>query len=410
MPELINKIAKQGSVRLALIYMWRYLVRRGPNAVKRWFGTGWRTASVKRADITADVTRVGAYVTGGVGDHIIAARFLRDLRKTSEPFTFDIFSASPAIAKWIFASVQGFQNCSYDSAFDSAIQHYDVALDISSIVKLRKRESNEGNDIGPSRALERSLIRISAFQNEMQPFIESSVRMDGFIAQKLQFRNVTRTTSLHHIAAIEYGGDQYPLEIDEDCVHRLGLEPKRYITVHNGFEAQFITSGARATKCYPHFDEVVALLKQKFPGVEVVQIGSTTSVPIRSVDLNLIGKTTLKEASAIIKNAVAHLDNESGMVHIASCFSVPCCVVFGPTPADYFGYADNANVRPKSCGNCWWITEDWMERCPRGFKEAICTYTQSPNDVAHAMTEIVSRVIEENCMDQITFKQSIGLA
>jgi hypothetical protein len=132
-------------------------------------------------------------------------------------------------------------------------------------------------------------------------------------------------------------------------------------------------------------DVVVALLKREFPDMFVVQIGSKTSTPIERVDLDLIGKTTLPQASAVIEGALAHLDNESGMVHIASCFSVPSCVIFGPTPPDYFGYAWNVNVRPKVWGSCWWITEDWMDRCPRGFDEPVCTYTQPAKEVAQAM-------------------------
>jgi hypothetical protein len=213
--------------------------------------------------------------------------------------------------------------------------------------------------------------------------------MDGFLAQKLVFQNVTRATSLHSIAGVTYGGDEFLLNVDKRYLVKFNLEGKRYVTVHNGFEAKCATPGGQATKCYPHFGEVISLLRQQMPDLLFVQIGTKTSVPLRQADVDLVGKTSLPEASAIIQGAAAHLDNESGLVHIASCLSIPCCVVFGPTPSDYFAYANHVSVRPKACGGCWWITEDWMERCPRGFAQPICTYSQSPSEVAQAMSQLL---------------------
>jgi ADP-heptose:LPS heptosyltransferase len=69
-------------------------------------------------------------------------------------------------------------------------------------------------------------------------------------------------------------------------------------------------------------------------------------------------------------------------VHLARCYGVTSCVVFGPTPSDYFGYPGNINVDPAFCGGCWWIEETWMDRCPRRFPEARCLTEQDPGTVA----------------------------
>jgi hypothetical protein len=375
------KLRQQNSLADSLSYLCRYVARRGPLAIKRWWHTRTGTAPIHKPSAN---TCLGVLVNGGVGDHLVAARFLRDLRSATEPFEFDIFSANPAFANWIFASVPGFRGCTYDGAFTHAAPTYDLSLDISGIVKVRGQANPKLGTL-----LEQHAKKINAFAAEMQLFIGGPERMDGFLAQKLQFQNVTRATSLHFMAGIPYGGDAFPLHLDDACLAKLELTGKRYVTVHNGFEASYVTAGGQATKCYPHFDQVIALLKQKYPDVQFIQIGAKTSVPLPHIDLNLISRTTLSEASALIRHAAAHLDNESGMVHIASCFAVPCCVVFGPTPPDYFTYAQNVNVRPKSCGGCWWITEDWMERCPRGLAQPICTYSQPPAEVAHAMSSLL---------------------
>jgi ADP-heptose:LPS heptosyltransferase len=95
----------------------------------------------------------------------------------------------------------------------------------------------------------------------------------------------------------------------------------------------------------------------------------------------LIGKTTMPEVAAIIASAELHLDNESGLVHMAACLGTRSCVLFGPTDADYFGYPQNINIRPGCCGGCWWTTDSWMDQCPRGFATAPCMDSIAPEDV-----------------------------
>src|SRR5262249_20404119 len=148
----------------------------------------------------------------------------------------------------------------------------------------------------------------------------------------------------------------------------------------------------QATKCYPHFDEIIRRLKSRFPHLTTVQIGATTSVPIAGIDLDLVNRTTLWEVAEVVRNARLHLDNEGGLVHLAAAMGTRSCVVFGPTSTDYFGYVDNINVRPRFCGGCWWTNETWMDQCPRGFSEARCMTEQDPGDIAR---EIISHLDDQ---------------
>jgi ADP-heptose:LPS heptosyltransferase len=117
-----------------------------------------------------------------------------------------------------------------------------------------------------------------------------------------------------------------------------------------------------------------------------VQLGSSSSIPISGVDINLIDKTTIEEAAGLIKHALLHIDNEGGLVHVARCLGVRSCVVFGPTPAEYFGYPENINFRPLECGGCWWINETWMDQCPRGFDIPKCMESHLPATIASAIS------------------------
>jgi ADP-heptose:LPS heptosyltransferase len=104
-----------------------------------------------------------------------------------------------------------------------------------------------------------------------------------------------------------------------------------------------------------------------------------------AVNLNLIKRTSLQQAAGLIKAALMHIDNEGGLVHLARCLGVESAVVFGPTPSNYFGYPGNVNIDPAFCGGCWWSTETWMDRCPRGFEAARCMTEQPPDSVAAAI-------------------------
>jgi hypothetical protein len=393
MLKLFRRLKRERNLYLALVYAWRYVTSRGPSAIRRRLRARQDVIAIKRSMAATRGVRLGMLVTGGVGDHIVAARFMRDLRSVDESLAFDIFSPNPPVARWIFASLPGFKNCALDASFESLQSQYDITMGLSPIITVKSH--GQGARTPPvTAALQKCVECINSFERDAEYCLGKSTRMHGHLAQQLVFQNMTRSTCAHNISGIKYGGDAFPLFADETLVAAHGLHHKPYVTVHNGFEAQYITSSGRSTKCYPHFNQVIALLKQRFPQFRFVQIGSATSTSLGEADLDLIGQTTLSQASALIRGAVAHLDNESGLVHIASCYSVRCCVVFGPTPPDYFGYTANENIRPKICGSCWWTTDDWMDRCPRGFGEPICTFTQPPCEVAEAMGRLLQETFK----------------
>jgi ADP-heptose:LPS heptosyltransferase len=218
--------------------------------------------------------------------------------------------------------------------------------------------------------------------------------MDAALARKAVFMGMNRHNFLHGMSGIAYGGDVFPVATDTAALEKFGLTGKRYVTIHNGFDLKqerLVGKGKRATKCYPHFNEVVAGLRHRFPGLCVVQLGATTSAPVAGVDLALLGRAALPETAEILRNSALHIDNESGLVHLAACLGVKSCVIFGPTDPDFFSYEGNINLRPPFCDGCWWVTDDWMVTCPRGFGEARCMSEQRPETVIEAIASHLMR-------------------
>ena len=123
------------------------------------------------------------------------------------------------------------------------------------------------------------------------------------------------------------------------------------------------------------------------PDVKIVQVGSKTSVPIAGVDVNLVEATTLPQAAALLRDALLHVDIEGGLVHVAASVGTRSLVLFGPTSLGYFGYPDNVNLFSGFCGNCWGVTERWMEICPRGYGSPRCLEKLDPARVLEAVVQ-----------------------
>lgn len=331
-------------------------------------------------------------VAGGVGDLLVIARFIRDLQTEAGPFIFDIFCAHPKIAQWIFTNVPGFENTEFDTVMHigKLRAFYDAELHISQAVTIAYKDKKE-TPLN-QKTFSKIFQAIAYASQELHLYIANQPFLDNGLGRVAVYSNASRRDFLHSMAGIPYGGDQLPIPCNPDALDRLALHGKHWITVHNGFDTNFIVSGQHATKCYPYFDTVLAIIKRARPDLLIIQVGASSSTNLLHADIDLISSTTLEEAAAILKGSMLHLDNESGLVHLSSCLATPSVVVFGPTPSDYFGYPTNTNIDPNFCGGCWWINELWMDRCPRKLESAKCLTTIEPEHIAELFLENLYKI------------------
>ncbi|HUB10892.1 MAG TPA: glycosyltransferase family 9 protein, partial [Acetobacteraceae bacterium] len=267
-------------------------------------------------------------VTGGVGDFLVIARFLRDLGAALGGFSFDAFCPVPARAEWTFAHVPGFTRAHHDIMFRRLRLDYELALQINQTVTVHGADPwrNLRSPIDVAEQIIRATDRIG-------PLVDQHPYLDNAIARIAVAAGRTRRDYLHHLAGIPYGGDKIAVPSDFATPARLHLPAGKYITVHNGFDAGFVISGRRATKCYPHFDAVLRILKPALPDLAFVQLGAAgTSARLRHCDLDLVGCTSWRETAGLLAQAAFHIDGDSGLVHLARCHGVRSGVVFGPTP------------------------------------------------------------------------------
>lgn len=165
----------------------------------------------------------------------------------------------------------------------------------------------------------------------------------------------------------------------------------RYITVHDGFDsAQSHVKTATKTWAMKHWKEFVYNFKRLHPDIAVVQIGGPKSRAIPYVDKNFCG-IDFRSSVKFLQSSVCHVDGDSGLVHAAHILGVKSVVMFGPTPANFFGYEYNTNIEPDYCGGCWWLKKDWMAKCPSGYEEAECMASIDPTKVYSAVKTIIER-------------------
>ncbi len=98
------------------------------------------------------------------------------------------------------------------------------------------------------------------------------------------------------------------------------------------------------------FAEVARRLR---PEIKLVQIGSRSD-PALPVDTDLRGKTTPREAAAVLAGSVAFVGLEGFLAHLARAVECPSVVVFGGrSRPETFGYSCNRNLFGSvSCAPC----------------------------------------------------------
>lgn len=123
----------------AVTLVGRTLLMKGP-LLFRQIGAGKKAARLRqdiarnRADLTSDEPYLAFVLTGGLGDYVVIARFIRDLAADVGQIKFDVFSPNPVLANWAFSRIPGFNCAYYDMLFEHIKPEYDLSLRINQFV------------------------------------------------------------------------------------------------------------------------------------------------------------------------------------------------------------------------------------------------------------------------------------
>lgn len=162
------------------------------------------------------------------------------------------------------------------------------------------------------------------------------------------------------------------------------LDPFHYMSVALG--AQF------ATKRMPLDLLVRVLSKVDFPivlcgGENDIKLAETVleSLPEKRI-INACGKFTILQSASIVSQSAAILTNDTGLMHIASCFNVPVISVWGNTVPElgmypYFpGDKSRFSMHQVEGLKCRPCSKIGFQSCPKGHFE--CMNRQNADEIA----------------------------
>ncbi len=162
-----------------------------------------------------------------------------------------------------------------------------------------------------------------------------------------------------------------PLDLDRDFYSVLSVLPSlgrfdlpsRYVVVQPGSANMLVKY-----KNWPisYWRDLLVEVKGHYPGLPFVILGDSNETSLgRSLEdpnlgsINLVGKTTLKEAIALIAGADAYLGQDSGLMHVAAALGRPTFTIWGASDPGTIGYEvlnpdHHVDIRlPVRCAPCY---------------------------------------------------------
>ncbi len=129
------------------------------------------------------------------------------------------------------------------------------------------------------------------------------------------------------------------------------------------------------------FQEVVDRLKGRY---QFVQLGAVQD-PLLCGATDLRGRTTLRQAGAVLSQSLAFVGQVGFLMHLARAVDCPSVIVYGGREAPWqSGYSCNTNLyTPVPCAPCWlWNRCDYGHECMKRIR---------PDSVAEALESLVER-------------------
>ncbi|MGH6988163.1 MAG: glycosyltransferase family 9 protein [Caulobacteraceae bacterium] len=347
--------------------------------------------------------QIAILLRGGVGDVMIAARWLRtafDAMAESADFVADLYYALPENIAFIFGNFSEVRYVYHEITFEYIRGYYDFHFVINHLGYIEMDVDHAG-DL-PFKELVRSW---GPGVEMFSPFTTDDYHPDlgrnfAGLIERLGFR---RHTILEAQTGLKAPVAPFPFRLPPRSeISALELPAAPYVTVHDGWDAQLRIGSRRPTKAWPtdRWADLMAHIKRASPGVGVVQIGGRAGANIPGVDLDLKGAISLPVAARVLRGAAAHVDTDSGLVHVAASLGTRAVVIFGPTDRTYFGYPGNLNLASDACRSCWLKTGNWVDSCMIGDVRPRCMTGVEPGAVATALAELLKRVLSARSSDR----------
>lgn len=327
----------------------------------------------------------------GLGDCIVKKRQYLELVKMVGDCQVDIYTPNSKIVNSIFGNHRNLNQIIMDSGsmYEAYKSKYDVAIKLFFNVELDVVNEKElDNKNKPFADKMRKLKeKLKEYNLPIFPVQNMNIHFQRMKYLGYNYYNYLNYTGVFDIQ------DQHvdiPLALNyKKAFEKMCLD--QFITINYGTAVALKNSLDSTAKQWPYnnFCEFVKLFKEKYPEIEVVQLGVKDAAKVESVDRYILGES-LELVKYVLKNSLVHIDSEGGLVHLATNLGTKCVVMFGPTPEWFFGYKENINIVSEVCSGCHCLY-DGFDVCAKGISPAPCMDSISPDRILNEVRKCFNR-------------------
>lgn len=329
---------------------------------------------------------------GGIGDLAISLLYLQQLYKFfSEKMQVDIYCGQNIeIAKTLCPSnIKTLKPNFYPyKYFKRTFKSYDLVIKLD--VQFPLIEEEKPKQIEKfNREFKEYLVNVRNFYNKFpQMFDITNVQLQQNLALALNKNRISaididNSLNLNEKTKLKINLSQNIYAV----LKKYGLENTKFITINRSVDIN--NQYSQSIRFWPlhYYNELTEKIKKTYPDIKIVQFGNSSnrSLPIKNIDINLIGKTSFEECLALLCSSILHIDTEGGLVHLRHLICKKTSIVlFGPTSIKFKGYIENINLKSSACKaeSCEWLMlKKWQEKCLRGDRIPLCMQELSPQKV-----------------------------
>ena len=334
--------------------------------------------------IEADYISIAFGTTGGLGDYIVTLKVIDAILELYPNCKFHIYSAPNqfAFAKTIYGHHPAVAGIYDFFLYNSVAKQYDIAMWVTHFIRID--HFNKSKVIAHSDILAKSIQKIIDEYDEYAGDVDNQF-YNWFGRCKLWGLN--RYTALAHNGALLINDKRVKIYLNKEYEQKfseLGL--KKYITINTGTGLIKIKTWAKEK-----FEELTAKIKAKYKDVEIVQIGGNHNIKIAGVDKYILGQS-MELTKYVLKGALAHVDCEGGLVHLATQLGTKCIVIGAPTPIWYYKYEENEYILSDACNECDGVRVFWNEKCVRGYDNPPCMESITVDKVLRCVDKVLGRI------------------
>lgn len=332
------------------------------------------------SDANTDL-KVAFLPSGAMGDNIISLKLYTELSKLMKEGIIDVYSkgeysesvfySQPLLGR-IFHSIPEREDDKWKQ-YDLVIRsEFEPVIQFVRLSRIMRNAPELGEKL-------KELIEYQSLNYSEMPV---GVYTSGIRLNRARFWGLNRYTLLGCNGIFDIKDQYVNVYLNDDYLNAyddLGLGDC-YITFC--FGAGGSPDGkTQQTKVWPKekYETWVRMMKANHPDIRLIQLGAVGSEQVYGADRYLFG-LSLEVVKYVLKDALLHLDCDSGLSHLATQLGTKCIVLFGPTPAWFLGYDRNENISSVKCGECKDLISDWYFRC-LNYEEPECMKSISVSTV-----------------------------